>query len=132
MRGCADCSQCGNGDHKLGHEHLSGRKSISGGSEWVAVDRSRYRPHQFASARLPASLFMTSAQPATSRYKAMHVVYVSESTDTSRGREADVVSRPRKTPAPRQTIPTTIAIRHSRNNRVGSSPISTYWSRNRS
>src|SRR5215472_16285539 len=73
------------------------------------------RLYQFASPRLSASLFITSAQPATSRYKTIQVLNVSVLMDTSRGREADVVDRPRKKPTPRQTIPTTIKVRHSRN-----------------
>ncbi len=64
------------------------------------------------------SLFITSAQSATSRHRAMHVVYVLESMETSL-RELDAVIRPRTTPTQRQTIPTTIAIRHSRNNCIG-------------
>src|SRR6266852_1887002 len=65
------------------------------------------------------SLFITSAQSATSRHKAMHVAYVLESTETSLNREPDAVIRPRTTPTPRQMIPTTMVIRHSRNNCIG-------------
>src|SRR4029077_9018478 len=36
--------------------------------------------------------------------------------DTSRGRAGEAVNRPRKTPTPRQTIPTRINVRHSCNN----------------
>ncbi len=43
------------------------------------------------------SLFITSAQSATSRHRAMHVVYVLESTETSL-RELDAVIQPRTTP----------------------------------
>src|SRR5215472_12459348 len=61
---------------------------------------------------------MTSAQPATSRLKAMHVEYVLESTETSLVWGPDPVIRPTTTPMPRQTIPTTTTVRHSRNNSI--------------
>ena len=60
------------------------------------------------------SLFITSAQSATSRHKAMHVEYVLESTETSLTREPDAVVLPRMKPRPRQMIATAITIRHSR------------------
>src|SRR5215469_14070410 len=65
------------------------------------------------------SLFITSAQSATSRHKAMHVEYVLESTETSLPREPHAVIRPRTTPTPRQMIPTTKVSRNSRGNRIG-------------
>jgi hypothetical protein len=60
------------------------------------------------------SLFLTSAQPATSRYKYMHVAYVSELMAHSVGGEADTVARPRRAPAAEDQyhpIPTVTASR---------------------
>src|SRR6266849_9075359 len=87
-------------------------RSITSAAVYVAL-----APNSFQCAHA-LSLFITSAQSATSRHRAMHVVYVLESMETSL-RELDAVIRPRTMPTLRQMIPTTITIRHSRNNCIG-------------